>query len=483
MSFGLVSRVLGNLLLIEATVLSIPLAVSLHYREQQSMMAFLLSMGIAGLFGLFLSNIQVKSSRLRVREALLIVTLGWVVASIFGSLPFVLSGSVASFVDGFFETVSGLTTTGFTIVNHVESLSKGIMLWRSLLHWLGGMGILVLSLAILPTLGVAGFQVFRAESPGPAPEKFTPRVAATSKILYTIYVTFTIVQILVMHVAGLSWFDSFLLSFSTVGTGGFAPYNDSLARYSSNNLLFYSIAVGMILSGVNFSLYYDLGKRRWKQVINNAELRLYLAILAVSVLAIALNLYRTVYTSGAETLKQALFHVSSVMTTTGFSATDFDLWPSFSKGILFALMFVGGSAGSTSGSVKVIRLLVASKVVKREIAKTLHPQVATPIVINGRVVKSEVVQGVVSFYLLYFAVFIVGSLLISLEGLDLFSSMGAVAASLGNIGLGFGQVGPTGSFALFSPVGKLFLSFLMLLGRLELFTLLAVLNPRFWREY
>lgn len=269
-----------------------------------------------------------------------------------------------------------------------------------------------------------------------------------------------------------------------MGTGGLSIYNDSLARHSSNGVLINAIAVGMLISGVNFSLYYDLWKRRWRRVVSNSELRLYVTIVVIAVLAIAANLYGRVYSNPAETLKHALFQVSSIITTTGYSTADFDLWPSFSKGVLFLLMFVGGCAGSTAGSIKVIRLLVAGKAVKREIAKTLHPpQAAAPITINGRIVSPpEVITGVGSFYFLYLSTFAVASLLISLTGADLLSSMSAVAATLGNIGPGFGLVGPSRTFANFGPSAKLLFSLLMLLGRLELFTLLVLVTPSFWRE-
>lgn len=482
MKFGLVAKILGNLLLIEAATFFLPLAVSLYYKEHLVALAFLYALVITGLIGLALSSLRVQASRLRIRDALLVVTLGWIFVAFFGALPFIFSGSVPNLVDAFFEAVSGFTTTGATVIQDVEILPKGIMFWRALAQWLGGMGILVLTLAILPRLGMAGFQVFRAESPGPHPEKFTPRLAATGKILYTLYVTFTLVQTLMMRAAGLPWFESVLVAFGTWGTGGIGIHNDSLIRYSTNGLLINFITLGMVLSGVNFSLYHEILKRRWKQVTSNSELRWYLGIVVVCGLAVAVNLYGTVYTSLGETIKQAFFQVSSVLTTTGFASADLNLWPPFSKGILFALMFVGGSAGSTSGSIKVIRFVVAAKVVKREISRTLHPQAMRPIIVNGRTMPLEVVQGVGSFYLLYFSVFVIGSLLISLEGLELISAMGTVAASLGNIGLGIAEIGPQGTFAFFSPVGKLFLAFLMLLGRLELFTLLVVLTPKFWRD-
>ncbi|MDI9458611.1 MAG: TrkH family potassium uptake protein [Bacillota bacterium] len=482
MNFGLVARVLGNLLLIEGAILAVPLGVSLSFRERSSVFGFLLSMGILGLIGLFLSNIPVKSSRLKTREAMVIVTVGWVVAALFAALPFVLSGSVSSFTDAVFEAVSGLTTTGASAIRNVEALPKGILFWRSLMHWVGGMGILVLTLAILPTLGLVGSQMFKAESPGPSPDRFTPRIAATSKILYAIYGVLTAIILFAVRASGVSWFESFILAFGTVGTGGFGLYNDSLTRHSVNSPLILVLAAAMFLAGVNFSLYYDLIKGRWRHALADVELRLYIIIAAICVLGISLNLYGRTYASFGDTVKHALFQVGSVMTTTGYSTTDFDLWPSFSKGILFTLMFVGASAGSTSGSVKVVRLLIAAKVVKREVAKVLHPQAAQPVVINGRVMPESVVQGVVGFLLLYIGVFGVGSLLISLQGLDMISSMSAVASTLGNIGVGFGSVGPSGSYAVLSPVSKLLLSFFMLLGRLELFTMLAVLSPGFWKE-
>lgn len=482
MNYGLAARVLGNLLLIEAALLAIPLSISLWYQEKSSILGFLIAMLIMGLVGLVLSNIPTSNKRLKTREAFLIVALGWFATSFFGALPFVFSGNIPNLIDAFFETVSGLTTTGATLLPNVEALSKGLLFWRSFTHWLGGMGILVLTLAILPTVGVGGFQIFKAESPGPTPDKLTPRIAATTKILYTVYLVMTGLQIALFYGAGLNLFESLVFAFGSVGTGGFSIYNDSFARFSNNSVLVIIMSLFMIVSGINFSLYYDLWKKRWKQVLNNSELRLYLSIIAISVLAISLNLYGRVYVGWGETAKQALFQVSSIITTSGFSTVDFDQWPTFSKGILFALMFVGGSAGSTAGGIKVIRLLVAGKVVKREVSKALHPQLASPITIDGRIVAPEIVSGVASFYFLYFAVFIIGSLLISLEGLDLVSSMSAVATTLGNIGPGLGAVGPTNTFAQFSSLSKLFFSLLMLLGRLELFTLAVLVTSSFWKE-
>lgn len=482
MNFGMVARVIGSLLLLEAAILTIPLGVSIYFQEQAGIWGLALSMGIAAFVGVVLVSLRGTSSRLKNREAILIVTLGWFFTSLFAALPFIFSGSLTSTADAFFEAVSGLTTTGATVISDVEVLPKGILFWRSFLHWVGGMGILVLTLAILPSLGVGGVQIFRMESSGPTPSKFTPRIAATTKILYTIYLSLTAVQVLVYRFAGLDLLDSFIVAFGSVGTGGLSPYNDGFVRHSGNVLLLVSVGVAMIISGVNFSLYYDLGKRRFRQVLRDSELRLFLAIIATSVLLLTWNLLGNVYDTLAESAKMAFFHVSSVITTTGYAAADYDLWPAFGKGILFVLMFVGGSAGSTAGGVKVIRLLVAGKLVRRELDRLLHPKAASLITINGRVLPAEEVKGAVSFCLLYFFVFILGSLLISLDNIDLFSAVSATAAALGNIGPGFGAVGPMQTYAFFSPFSKILLSFFMLLGRLEFFAFLILFSPRFWRE-
>ncbi len=481
MNYGAVVRALGNLLLIEGALLSAPLGIAFYYGEHGSVLAFLLTMAALGIFGFLAANFPAAAGRLKTKEAILIVASGWLACSLFGSLPFILTESTASPIDAFFETVSGLTTTGATVFEDVEALPRGILFWRSLTHWLGGMGILVLSLAVLPTFRVGGLEAFKAESPGPSAAKLAPRLAATTKILYTVYLALTVLFVLVFAAAGLSWFESFVFTFGTVGTGGFSIYNDSLARFSGNTVLIVALAAGMLISGVNFSLYYDLWRRRWRNVRVDSELRLYLSIAAAAVLLIAFNLHGRVY-GAAEALKQALFQVSSLMTTTGYSTADFDLWPTFSQAILVLLMFIGGSAGSTAGSIKVIRLLIAAKAVKREVAKTLHPQAVTPITVNGRVLPEKIVTGVAAFYFLYFAVFALGTLLISWQGWDLITSLSAVATTLGNVGPGLGAVGPTHTFADFGGAAKLLFSLLMLLGRLELFTVLVLFTPGFWRQ-
>lgn len=481
MNYGVIIKVLGNLLLYETIAFVPPLLISLASGEQ-AVFSFLYSMLLLLIIGFPMTKISVTSNRIRAKDALLIVTIGWIIVSFFGSLPFVFSGSIPSLIDAFFETVSGLTTTGATILNDIEVLPKGILFWRSFTHWLGGMGILVLTIAILPAIGVGGYQIFKAESPGPIADKLVPRIKDTAKILYIIYIGITMLQTILLLLGGMDLFESFIHTFGTVGTGGFSSRNSSIGAFNSSYIVFV-ISIFMIASGVNFPLYYEISKGRWKNIIRNSELKLYLSIIGISTLLITINLYGTkIYGSIFETIKHALFQVSSIMTTTGFSTADFNSWTEFSKSILFLLMFVGGSAGSTGGGIKVIRLLIMGKLVTREISKLLHPRAYVPVKINGKIISQEVVTGVTSFFFLYMAIFGVSTLIISLEGIDLISSASAVAATLGNIGPGFELVGPTQNFSFFSPYSKIFFSLLMLFGRLELFTVFLFFVPEFWKN-
>ncbi|MCC5909994.1 MAG: TrkH family potassium uptake protein [Clostridiaceae bacterium] len=480
MNYGIVIKVLGSLLLFEAIALVPSLGISLYTGEHDSQ-AFTYTILILITVGFAMVKIPNKSRRIKSKEALTIVTLGWILVSFFGSLPFVFSGSIPSFVDAFFETISGLTTTGATIIDDIEVLPKGILFWRSFTHWLGGMGILVLTLAILPAIGVGGFQIFKAESPGPISDKLVPRMKDTAKILYTAYLGITILQIILLYIGGLSFYESLIHTFGTVGTGGFSTRNSSIGAFDSSYIVLV-IAFFMIVSGVNFSLYYDLYKRRWRGIIRNSELKLYLSIIAACVLLITINLNGKLYDSLFDTFKHALFQVASFITTTGYATTNYEEWTSFSRAILFFLMFVGGSAGSTGGGVKVIRLLILFKLVKREIAKILHPRAMIPVQINGKVISSDVVASVTSFFFLYLILFAVGTLLISLEGIGFLSASSSVAATLGNIGPGFEFVGPTQTYSQFTVPSKLFLSLLMLFGRLELFTVFILLTPSFWEK-
>lgn len=479
MNLLIVVRILGNLLLFKSIALILPLAVSIWYKGPD-IKAFIYTLLITSFVGSALSMIKAKK-QIRIRESILIVVLSWLFVCLFGSLPFLFSGAIPSWIDAFFETVSGLTTTGATIIEDIEALPHGILFWRSLTHWLGGMGILVLTLAILPALGVGGFQIFKAESPGPISDKLVPKMKDTAKILYTAYLGITILQIVLLYIGGMSFFESLIHTFGTMGTGGFSSRNGSIGDYNSNYII-YVITIFMIGAGVNFSLYYDLYKGRWKGVLRNTELRWYLAITLISILMITISTRLSVYNSVSEAFKHSAFQVSSFITTTGYTTVDYEQWSHFSRGILFFLMFVGGSAGSTAGSVKIIRIIIVWKLIKREIAKLLHPRAVIPIKINNKNIQSEVVTSVCCFIFLYILIFIVGTLLISLEGLSFQSASSAVAASLGNIGPGFDFVGPTQTYSQFSTPSKLLLSLLMLFGRLEVFTLFVLMMPTFWQE-
>ncbi|MCF6461926.1 TrkH family potassium uptake protein [Clostridium sp. Cult1] len=480
MVYGSVIKILGNLLLVEAALMIPSLLVSIYY-DGSDKMAFIISIIITSLIGLIMSKSFRFSKSIKAREGLTIVAFGWILASFFGSLPFIFSGSILSWVDAFFETVSGFTTTGATIIDNVEVIPKGVLFWRSFTHWIGGMGILVFTVAILPTLGVGGFQIFKVESPGPQPDRIAPRIKDTAKILYTTYFVITILQIVLLLVGKMPFFDTIVHTFGTVGTGGFSIKNSSVGAYNST-YIHLVIGTFMILSGVNFSLYYSLFKGRWKEVIKNEELRLYLGIIFMAVLLIALNINTTIYHRFWLALRDAFFQVGSIITTTGYATVDFDKWPTFSKTILFSLMFVGGCAGSTGGGMKNIRILVLLKLVKREISKIFHPRAVIPIKIGDRVLPNEVVAGITSFFTLYIMIFILGTIFISLEGIDFESSAGAVAATLGNIGPGLGLVGPARTFNQFSHASKLLLSLFMLLGRLELFTIIALFAPSVWKN-
>ncbi|MDN6161872.1 MAG: TrkH family potassium uptake protein, partial [Atopostipes sp.] len=468
MGFGMVVSVLGRLLLIEAGLMIPPLIVS-YYHSGSDSLAFLMSILITGLVGLILTYTFKSKKALGPKEGLTIVALGWVLVSLFGSLPFILSGTIPSFIDAFFETVSGFTTTGATILNNVEVLPKGILFWRSFTHWIGGMGILVFTVALIPKLGGGGFQIFKVESPGPTPDRIVPKVSDTAKVLYTTYFAITISQIIFLLFGDMSLFDSLLHTFGTVGTGGFGIKNDSIGAYNSS-YLHLVIGTFMLLAGINFSLYYSLFKGKWKEFLKDQELRLYLTIVVTAVLLIALNINQNLYHDIGKSLRDAFFQVSSIITTTGYSTVDFNQWPGFSKMIIFALMFMGGTAGSTAGGMKVVRILVVFKQIKREIAKIFHPRAVIPIKIGDKVLSNETVSSIFSFLGIYMLIFIVGSILLSLEGFGFETSVTATISALSNIGPGLALVGPAESFSIFSSAGKLLISFLMLLGRLEFFT-------------
>lgn len=480
MNKRMVISTLGKLLKLVAYGMVLPLLVSLYYGEGDSI-AFLLSILISFAAGLVMSKIEVFDDKLRIKDGLSIVTFGWLLASAFGALPFYISGAIPSYIDCFFETVSGFTTTGATIVTNIEALPHGILFWRSFTHWIGGMGILVVAVALIPTLGAGGFHVFRAESPGPISERITPHIKDTAMVLYITYGVISLIEFVLLLIGGMSPFESAVHTFGTLGTGGFSSKNASIGAYDSSYIQTV-ITVFMILAGTNFALYYQLYRGRVKEVFKNSELRLYLGILATAIILITIDIFSNMGLTLGKSLQDAAFQVSSIVTTTGYATTDFDLWPTFSKNILFVLMFVGGSSGSTGGSIKIIRLLVLFKVMARETKKVFHPRAVIAVKVDEKPVKPDVISNIVSFIVLYMLIFAVGTVIVSLEGISMISASSAVAATLGNIGPGFEFVGATQTYALFSPATKLLLSFFMLIGRLELFTVIALLTPSYWKS-
>jgi len=480
MDFGVIINVLGHLLVVEAGLMIPSLLVALYYGSYD-WKALLLSIIITAAVGFVMNRIFKYKQDIQAKEGLAIVGFGWILVSIFGALPFIFSGTIPSWVDAFFETVSGFTTTGASIVDNIESFPKGILFWRSFTHWIGGMGILVFTVALLPMFGIGGFQIYKTESPGPAPDRIVPRVRDTAKILYTIYTIITAIEIILLVLGGMSLYDSAIHTFGTVGTGGFGIKANSVAYYQST-YIHLVIAIFMTLCGANFSLYYLLFKRKWREVVKNTELRFYLGIILISVILVSLNIYSSMkYDNFGIALRDSFFQVSSIITTTGYSTVDFDKWPTFSKVILFALMFIGGCAGSTAGGIKNIRIVVLLKAIKREFYRILHPRAVIPIKIDGKVISNNTIAGISSFFALFIFIFIISTMIVSLDGVDFESAASAVAATLGNVGPAFGFAGPLRSYSGFSNLSKIVMSICMLLGRLEIFTLMILFNPEIWK--
>lgn len=481
LNFRLISRVMATVLQILSLSMIPSLLVSVLYGEVSAIKGFLLSIIPMFLLGSFLNwKLPLSNQTLRIRDGILIVGFSWIVASVFGSLPFLFSGEIPNLADAFFETASGFTTTGASILTDVEALSKGILFWRSFTHWIGGMGILIFTIAIMPSLGIGGFRIAEAEAPGPTLDKLTPKMSDTAKTLYTIYLLMTVLEIVLLLLGGMNLFDSMINTFGSVGTGGFSNYNVSITHY--NNLYFeVVIMLFMMLAGSNFNLYYLLFQRKWRDFFRDPELRAYWLIFGISTLLIAVVLYfyDTVDNIGMG-LRLASFQSASIMTTTGYATTDFNLWPTTAKAILLLLMFVGGCAGSTSGSVKVVRIVIFAKLIRRGIYKRLHPTAVVPIKLGGHNVSSDVVSEVVSFFFLYLGVFVLGTLMVSLEHVDLLTAISSAASCLGNVGPGFELVGPMSNYSLYSDSTTAFLGLLMITGRLELFSIVLLLLPMFW---
>lgn len=465
-------------LLIEGAFLILPCITALIYGETSGF-AFLAVMLASIAAGLLIKWKKPKNTNLYAKDGFVTVSLSWIVMSMVGAVPFVLNGDIPNYLDALFEMVSGFTTTGASILNDVEALSRCGIIWRSFAHWIGGMGVLVFVLTILPLNGSSVY-LMRAESPGPSVNKLVPRVKNTAMILYGIYIAMTVVEFAFLTAGEMPVFDALCATFGTAGTGGFGILNDSIASYSEyvQNV----ITVFMILFGVNFNVYYFLLCRRWRDALGSNELWAYLGVIAVSIGIITWDICRFLYKDIGTAIHDASFQVASIITTTGFSTTDFDLWPQLSKTILIALMFIGASAGSTGGGIKVSRILILFKSMQKELGTMIHPHDITKIKLDGRVVEHSVVRSVNVFMVAYVLVFAVSLLIISFNEKDFVTNFTAIAATINNIGPGLALVGPTRNFSIFTGCSKLVLIFDMLAGRLELFPLLLLFNVRTWKK-
>lgn len=481
MNVRIIFRVLGLLLLIEGVAMLLALIVSVIYREYDQS-AFLISSGINISLGGFLFMLT-RNARPDIgrREGYIIVSSVWVVFSLFGSLPFIISGAIPNFTNSFFETISGFTTTGSSILADIEALPHGILFWRSITQWLGGMGIIVLSLAILPVFGIGGMQLFMAEVPGPTPDRISPRIRQTAKTLWGIYLIFTVAEALLLRMAGMELFDAICHSFTTMATGGFSTKQASVAHWSSP-AIHYIITVFMFLAGTNFTLSYLAIRGKFRRVFTDEEFKYYGLFVIGFTLVIFFGLFLSSNIGFEPAFRNSLFQVVSIITTTGYATADYLLWPPILTVIIFALFFFGGSAGSTGGGIKIMRIVLLLKNSYYELRRMVHPHAVIPVKFNKHSVDSKIITNVLAFFMFYFVIFGFSTVIFSLIEPDMESAMGAVATSLGNIGPGLGNVGPAENFLHIKPVGKWFLSFLMLLGRLELFTVLVLFSPSFWRE-
>ena len=479
MNYAMIAYVIGWILNCEGFLMLLPCLTAVIYQETAGF-SFAAAMALCFLFGVPLTVRKPKNMVFYTKEGFVSVSLSWIVLSVMGSLPFLFSGSITNPVDALFETVSGFTTTGASILSDVEALPRCILFWRSFTHWIGGMGVLVFILSLLPLTGGYHMNLMKAESPGPSVEKLVPKIQSTAKILYSIYVAMTILEVLLLLAGNMPLFDALTTPFGTAGTGGFGIKNDSMASYSP--YLQNVVTVFMILFGINFNFYFLLLMRKPKKAMKNEEVRCYLAIIAITISIITFNI-RGLYPSIMEAFQQAAFQVGSIITTTGFATTDFNTWPQVSRTILVMLMFVGACAGSTGGGIKVSRFVILLKTVNKELHLFLHPKGVRKISMDGKVVEHEVVRSINVFMTAYVLVFAFSILLVGFDNHDLITNFTAVAATLNNIGPGLELVGPSQNFGLFSDPAKCVLIFDMLAGRLELFPLLLLFVKDTWKRF
>ena len=482
MQWRVILNIVGILILFLGMSMIFPLFFGLYYHDQ-SVLPLTKAMVITMAVGIFLFGFfrKAKVEHISHREGMAIVTIGWVAIGFFGAIPFYLGPEFNTFVDAFFESVSGFTTTGSSILTNIEAVSKGLLFWRSFIQWLGGMGIIVLSVAILPFLGVGGMQLYKAEVPSPVPDKLKPRIRDTATILWKVYALISLAEVVLLMIGGMSLYDALCHAFTTMPTGGFSTQNASIAHY--NSAYFDSVFIFfMLLAGINFSLHYQFLRGKPLAFWRDSECRFFLGTVLVLIAIVTLNIYGNVYEKIGEALRFGAFQVVSIVTTTGFATADYELWPTMSQLILLLCMFLGASAGSTGGGMKCLRVMLYLKYCYKELFSLIHPRAVKPIKLGGRTIPEDVVRSVLGFMGLYVGLFAFSSVLMAGMGLDFTTAITSVAAAIGNIGPGLGTVGPVDNYAHIPYLGKWVLIGCMLLGRLEIYTVIILIVPEFWRK-
>jgi len=483
-NINFVTNIVGSLIIICGVLMSLSIPISLAYKSDD-LMPLIMSSAVTLLVGLGIkySTRHHKNDEVRKRDGYLIVALGWISMTFVGSLPYVLSGAIPNYTDAFFETISGLTTTGATILNDIEIMPKGILFWRSMTQWIGGMGIIVLTIAILPLLGVGGMELFASEAPGPTKDKIHPRIKETAKRLWFIYVSLTVLECILLMFSGLDFFDAINHSLTTMSTGGFSTKQDSIAHFD-RPIVQYIIIVFMFIAGTNFTLLYFGFKGRFKKFWTNDEFKWYIAAIGVLVAVVLSVIYfdNAAAASFEASFRSVLFQVVSIITTTGYATTDFTTWGSFVTFLFFLLLFTGASAGSTSGGMKLVRIVLLMKNGFLEFKRRLHPSAVIPVHLNNSGVSSKIIYNLLAFVFFYLFMFVMGSIVMTFLGVDFVEALSASATAIGNVGPGIGNLGPSHTFYELPDAAKWVLSFLMLLGRLELFTIAILFTPYFWKR-
>ena len=470
--------IIGRILMMIAISMVTPILCAYYYGEKE-IVIFFISMVLTFITGYLLSKIRENDDGLRLIEGLAVVSLGWAIITAFGALPFYLTGTLG-YIDAYFETMSGFTTTGASVINNVEILPKSILFWRAFIQWIGGMGIIVLAIAVLPALSVGGMQMFAAESPGPKLDKLKPQMRETAKLLYGVYLIFTAAQVILLMIGGMNLFDSTCHTFTTLATGGFSTKNASIGYYNSA-YIDAVVIVFMFLSGANFMLHYNLLRGKFNY-FKDREFMFYLAVVMGAILLMTLDLTYNVYGNIIDSFRYASFQVTSIITTTGFATANFDIFPSHSRIILIVLMFIGGCAGSTGGAIKNIRVLIILKYLYREIYQYVHPNAILSVKVGEETIQEDILKDVMAFFIGYIIIFVVATAIVAAYGIDMITAISSVAATQGNVGPGLGLVGPTTTYAALPVFVKVVLTFCMWVGRLEIFTVMVLFIPDFWKE-